>query len=177
MLPARRTITAPSGTRHPRADRCAGRQPAAVVHNAGYQRAALPGHADAGDTDPLFAAVFLHQHTLRFNGIPAPQVGGIAQLGPFGVGIQVNRPVALAGEKNGVDPAPLDGGSQVASAIGIAPGAGERAFANDHPTTGEQGTAGRQYTGHESQDIVRPQGVRLGWNPSVQQPCGQTGAG
>jgi hypothetical protein len=99
------------------------------------------------------------QGRLCLGGIHSPQVGSVSHLDSLAIGIHINWTLRHAHEKQAVIATAFDSWRQVTSAIGVTPRPSEWGFRNRKPTARKQRTGSRKKTRHETQNIVRTQGV------------------
>jgi len=148
---------------------------APVVADARDEREALAGGSDDGRAGP--GAVLGKEHPLRLDGVLPPQAGGVAQLGPAVLHVQVDGGPARPAEEDAVEAVPLDGGRQAPAAVGVSPGPGQGGLPDGAPAAREVAGGCRQEPRDEPQDVVGTERIGTCRDALVEEPGGKPRAG
>ena len=109
---------------HDGAEAAAGGEASVFVADAGHEGELLAGGPDAGDAG-LLAVAFL-EPGFGFDGVEAPEVGGVTQLRLVVSDEEVDGLVGGFAEKEAVPAGVLEGGAEVTAGVGVAPAAALR---------------------------------------------------
>jgi hypothetical protein len=103
--------------------------------------------------------VSLLKDLLRLQSIQAPQMAGGPQFGVSLIHQQVDWFLGHTHHEHPIVARELEGGTELASAIGVAPAAGERRLAHGAEAARKQGRRTCKRTSQQAQNVVRPQWV------------------
>jgi len=131
--------------------------------DAGEADAVLAGRADQGHAG---LGVRFAERLLRLEYPFAPEVGGVLEADLAGAHMEVDRPVALAGDPDPVEAGLLERRSEVAAGVGVEERAGERRLGADHRTGRRLDLGAGERPGHEDERIFRGERV-VGDQPPI----------
>ncbi|MCX7028362.1 MAG: hypothetical protein NT061_12965 [Spirochaetes bacterium] len=94
-----------------------------------------------------------------FDGVETPVLAGGEDRGALVVDLEVDRFGSHALDEDGVVAALLDGYSEAAPAVGVAPAAREGGLADRHPAACHDGPGACENACRETENIVRAEGI------------------
>ena len=163
-------------------DRAHAGPPAEVAQTAGDAGVPDQVFASRPDLDDLDLLVpqLLADQLLGLAGDPAPEGGGVLDLGLALVYPEIDRGLGLALDDDGVEAGVLQLGRPVPAALGVAHGPGQGRGGGDVEPADPADRSAGGHAGGEDQDVIRREGVHPWFGPleevvGSQKPAAQIG--